>query len=537
VRGRLAAAVPPPGGDVLPGKLVLNILSGVGLLPGEPYAKVIIKAADTTHGKKTEHLRREGGPLADVEWNASFQFSRIWSESTEVVVIVKNFHAFKPNDYLGQIAFRLEDFQLPTSGDLVAREMELQPVFEGGRRQTLQPQGKLKLEVAWCSDGIDEAEYKELAAQKARRQRKKSRFVSTLRQGPDELGDDDSGNDEVGGGTVDAAGEAADAEARKAHEEYVQKRVDDPMKPGEYRLQVHVIEARDLVGRDMSGLSDPAVFVKAFGKQMRTSTRDKQASTVWDEHLFFESDSLTLDELNRSVVEVRVYDMDTLTRNDLIGQYSIDLPHIYYEKDHELHRRWVTLSAPMWAREGIGLQLNLGRSFKLAVVDEARGGVQGYVKLSMTLLGPDDKPAVHDEDEDEDEGNKCALLMPPSLKREVLYLVVGVLRAEQLPDMDTTLTGGRTTAGLDAYVHLRFNGYSAKTAVVKSKSPHWMHEFWIPVLVPSVGQLLTLSVMDRDLVRRASRLCRERPQPHTATPRHATSAPPRRPSPHLSFPS
>ena len=518
-------------------------------MPGEPYAKVIIKAADTTHGKKTEHHRREGGPLADVEWNASFQFERIWSESTEVVVIVKNFHTFKANDYLGQVSFRLEDFQLPSNGDLVAKEMELQPVFEGGRRQTLPLQGKLKLEVAWCSDGVEEAEYKELAAQKAKRAaRKRTQLVRTLRQGPDEFGDDDSGDDEVGGTLLDTAGEEANAEARKAHEEYVKKRVDNPMKPGEYRLQVHVIEARDLVGRDMSGLSDPAVFVKAFGQQLRTSTRDKQASTVWDEHLFFESKHLTLDELNRSVVEIRVYDMDTVTRNDLIGQYSIDLPHVYYEKDHELHRRWVTLSAPMWAREGTGLQFNLGRvgGVKLAVFDEARGGVQGYVKLSMTLLGPDDKPVVHEEEEEEEEGNKGALLMPPSLKREVLYLVVGVLRAEQLPDMDTTLAGGRTTAGLDAYVNLRFNGYSAKTAVVKSKSPHWMHEFWIPVLVPSVGQLLTISVMDHDLVRfeaplspcppsRAPTTPCTPPHRHTATPPHRHTATP--PSPRISVPS
>ena len=50
-------------------------------------------------------------------------------------------------------------------------------------------------------------------------------------------------------------------------------------------------------------------------------------------------------------------------------------------------------------------------------------GVQGYLKISLTLLGPDDKPVAHaadEEDEDEAAGHG-ALLIPPTLKREVLY--------------------------------------------------------------------------------------------------------------------
>ena len=49
----------------------------------------------------------------------------------------------------------------------------------------------------------------------------------------------------------------------------MQKRIDRPFKPGDYRMQVHVIEARDLVGKDLSGMSDPAIFVKCFGQQAR----------------------------------------------------------------------------------------------------------------------------------------------------------------------------------------------------------------------------------------------------------------------------
>ena len=148
-------------------------------------------------------------------------------------------------------------------------------------------------------------------------------------------------------------------------------------------------------------------------------------------------------------------------QHDLIGIYSIDLPHIYYEEGHELHRRWVSLSAPAWSREGVGLQFGNGTAAtSTQLVEDEAGGVQGYVKLSFTLLGPGDRQPAHTGDSDDDEaaGGGGALLMPPSIKRELLFLVVGVLRAEQLPDMDRKLTGAATTHGLDAYVLLKFNG-------------------------------------------------------------------------------
>lgn len=148
--------------------------------------------------------------------------------------------------------------------------------------------------------------------------------------------------------------------------------------------------------------------------------------------------------------------MSSTRQHDLIGIYSIDLPHVYYEEGHELHRRWVSLSAPAWSREGVGLQL--GNATTLRVVEDDDGGVQGFVKLSLTLLGPGDKQPVHSGDSDDDEGRSGALLMPPSIKRELLFLVVGVLRAEQLPDMDRKITGAAATHGLDAYVLLKFNG-------------------------------------------------------------------------------
>ena len=51
-----------------------------------------------------------------------------------------------------------------------------------------------------------------------------------------------------------------------------------PPRPRFLVWQVHVIEARDLVGKDLNKLSDPCVFVEAFGQRQRTSTKEKASA-------------------------------------------------------------------------------------------------------------------------------------------------------------------------------------------------------------------------------------------------------------------
>ena len=88
-----------------------------------------------------------------------------------------------------------------------------------------------------------------------------------------------------------------------------------------------------------------------------------------------------------------------------------------------------------------------------------------YMKLSITVLGPGDKLKVHDVVKEQKEqaaleeskGIDALLLMPPSIEREVHFLVATIYRAEQLPSMDDAVMGiGK--AGIDAYVRINFAG-------------------------------------------------------------------------------
>ena len=80
-------------------------------------------------------------------------------------------------------------------------------------------------------------------------------------------------------------------------------------------------------------------------------------------------------------------------------RYEFSALDVYYKPGHELYRKWVALTAPFSARDNF-------------LVKDDRGGIQGYLKLSITLLAPGDKPVVHDDDEGDDDGPGGAVLRP-----------------------------------------------------------------------------------------------------------------------------
>lgn len=68
-----------------------------------------------------------------------------------------------------------------------------------------------------------------------------------------------------------------------------------------------------------------------------------------------------------------VFDADTFSKNDLIGMFQFDMLSCYYKKNHEIHNQWVGINDPL---------------------NEKDKGLQGYMKLSIAVLGPGDKLKV-----------------------------------------------------------------------------------------------------------------------------------------------
>eukprot|EP00033_Pygsuia_biforma_P002484 GCRY01002754.1.p1 GENE.GCRY01002754.1~~GCRY01002754.1.p1 ORF type:complete len:1277 (-),score=458.89 GCRY01002754.1:265-4095(-) len=241
----------------------------------------------------------------------------------------------------------------------------------------------------------------------------------------------------------------------------------------EYQVQVHIIEARDLKGRDSSGMSDPICFIKFCGQKQNTAIQKKTCSCTWD-HMFFFQCNLKDEEFNTEKILVSVFDANTVRRNVLIGEYELDMSFIYGEKNHELYRRWVALTD-----------------------NERQEGIQGYLKVTVTVLGPGDLAATHDDADDDDDDEEGAdlqslVLLPPEMDLIPYELQVRCYRAENLPKMDRM-------GKCDGYVQAKFAGQSINTKwIKKSYDPVWNEELRIPVLTPTMSNVIEVSLWDHD---------------------------------------
>ncbi|XP_030073806.1 rasGAP-activating-like protein 1 isoform X3 [Microcaecilia unicolor] len=96
-------------------------------------------------------------------------------------------------------------------------------------------------------------------------------------------------------------------------------------------LHCHVLEARDLAPRDISGTSDPFTRVFCNNQTLETSIIKKTRFPHWDEVLEFDLD-LEADEVSESsevsVVSVEVWDWDMVGKNDFLGRVEVSLDTI-----------------------------------------------------------------------------------------------------------------------------------------------------------------------------------------------------------------
>ncbi|OQR94853.1 dysferlin-like protein [Achlya hypogyna] len=253
---------------------------------------------------------------------------------------------------------------------------------------------------------------------------------------------------------------------------------------GDYQIQAHIIEARDLKGENFDGTSDPVCYVEVMGKKQKTSVKSQTFSCVFDEMLFFRFRNIGRKELEQATISVSVYDSNLLRPNIEIGTYQFDCMSVYCRPQREVYRQW------------------------LALVDhksKTDKGVQGYLLVSLAIVGPGEAFPVHEPSTEAAKEGADLVLVPPSLQQQLHFLVVTVIAAEELPAMDAATL--LTAAGIDAFVRVDFAGnVKCKTSVVVVKGARaleatFLEQLWIPVLMPTMSRRITLSVRDRELGR------------------------------------
>ena len=242
-----------------------------------------------------------------------------------------------------------------------------------------------------------------------------------------------------------------------------------------YQIRVHIIEARGLRGPDGNkGFSvNPRTKIRILAgegatlvdQSQYTRKADATNSVFWDEVRMFTVD-LSRDQFNSGKMEVAVEDVGMFS-NTTIGSAFFDLTTVYDRGYHEIFGEWV------------------------ALMSQAKGAaVQGFVRLSLTVLREGDTPKLHQahelDDVDPPEGQ---LSMPmPGLEVEAYQLVVRIIRAEVNPF---------GIAKPKMQVRVRFGSTEVKSRI---SPPRYEHNFYdelrMPIYMPTLTDRIRIDILD-----------------------------------------
>jgi len=177
------------------------------------------------------------------------------------------------------------------------------------------------------------------------------------------------------------------------------------------------------------------------------------------------------------MIKVSLLDHDFIGSNNLIGHFTVDLAYIYkMNKDHELYRMWVAMTEP----------------------SDETGGINGFLKLTINVLGPGDKPPVHDPSKenlkDKNDNGKVNLFTPGRVKMTGHIIKFGIYRCEHLAPLDLI------SNSIDGYVKITFAGTSAKTNVIKAdRNPEFNQELSLACKLPCMNSKIKIEVWDEDM--------------------------------------
>jgi hypothetical protein len=147
-------------------------------------------------------------------------------------------------------------------------------------------------------------------------------------------------------------------------------------------------------------------------------------------------------------------------------------------------------------------------------------GSQGYLKLSIQIIGPDEKVKLYDDDleikkelalESSVGGDISAIAMTPQvISNSYKYVVASVYKCEGLPVMDGIIGNSLVViekAKTDAFCELSYaKGKPIRTKIKTvygnspdSLNPTFLTELWYPVAVPAMTNQIDFSIWDWDL--------------------------------------
>ena len=244
-------------------------------------------------------------------------------------------------------------------------------------------------------------------------------------------------------------------------------------KPKAFRVQVHIIEAKDV--KPMAGGMPDLVCTASVGNYGTKYTQVVRQSTSATFDTFMEWKFMaTFEEMNNSSLSLRVLNANTDAKSEMLGMYDLPLSQIRKQPLGEYFMVWLALY-----------------SDPSEYVTELSGGL----RATITCLGGNQQVPTHSEEEVEEANadDSPQVLMPHLVRWTHYSLFVAVYRVEGLPNMDDY---GST----DAFVSVKLPGQAAvKTRVVQnSLNPQFNELLRLPVQLPIMYDSVTVSVSDYD---------------------------------------
>ena len=171
-------------------------------------------------------------------------------------------------------------------------------------------------------------------------------------------------------------------------------------------------------------------------------------------------------------------DHDFIGSNNLIGTFTVDISYIYkMNKEHELYKMWVTMT-----------DMN----------DETQQ-INAYVKLTIAILGPGDKPAVHDprkELKSKNDNGKMKLFSPGRVKMQGHLVEFNLYRAEHLAPLDLM------SNSIDSYFKVAFAGQGTQSKTVDSdRNPEFNQNMQLACRLPCMNGKMKVEVWDDDFTK------------------------------------
>ena len=326
--------------DMEPNELMVVVIQGQNLAikdkalfgKGSSDPLVILEVKGQKK-KKTKTIKKNLNP----QWNETF-FIPVADESLSLEVTVEDYD-LTANDFMGRVIIPLSTY---ADKKPVKQWFKLKDKRGNVSSENL---GDLELNILWRFNA--EIHAAKVAAQAKKKASKFGALTGALGIGSDSDTDVD---DEEGDEPVEEVVELTEEEAAAALKEKEEAEAalkkelgDTEIKSGDWQLQVHILEARELKPKDLNGLSDPIVYIEVLGEKQNSSVKPESLSAVFDELFIFNFRNLDKDDIDTAVVRVSVMDANVVTKNVLIGAYTFDTSDVYFQKDHEYYRKWVAL--------------------------------------------------------------------------------------------------------------------------------------------------------------------------------------------------